>query len=128
MEKQFNREDELMKKLLNEAGTEIPSADFRNRIMSVVESRKASIKPYQPLIPKFVWYMVAACLLAAVSGLYMMYADVSFSWSNNFRMPKFMEMPNIRLSQTMHYAIAFIALFFLEIPFLKRFMDRQYGL
>lgn len=127
MEKQFNREEELMKKLLNEAGTESPSADFKNRLMMAIENRKAVIT-YKPLIPKFVWYIVAASLVLAVVTLYMMYADVSLSWSFDFRIPQFIELPSIRLSETMQYAIAFVALFFLQIPFLKKFMDRQYGL
>ncbi len=116
-----------MKKLLNEAGTESPSADFKNRLMMAIESSKAVIT-YKPLIPKFVWYIVAASLVLAVATLYMMYADVSLSWSFDFRIPQFIELPSIRLSQTMQYAIAFVALFFLQIPFLKRFMDRQYQL
>lgn len=127
MEKQFNREEELMKKLLNEAGTESPSADFKNRLMMAIENRKAVIT-YKPLIPKFVWYIVAASLVLAVVTLYMMYADVSLSWSFDFRIPQFIELPSIRLSETMQYAIAFVALFFLQIPFLKRMVDRQYQL
>lgn len=128
MEKQFSREDKLIKKLLNEAGTEKPSAELKSRIMMAVESRKAVVTPYTPLIPKFVWYIVTGVILSAVMGLYLMYTEVSFSWSFDFRMPRYIDMPNIRLSQTMQYAIAFIALFFLQVPFLKRFMDRQYQL
>ena len=128
MEKQFNREDELIKKLLNEAGTEAPSADFKKRIMMKVENRNTAIKPYQPLIPKFAWYVLGGILVASVTGLYMMYADVSLSWSFDYQIPQFIDMPSIRLSETMQYAIAFVALFFLQIPFLKRFLDRQYSL
>ncbi len=133
MEKQFNREDQLIKKLLNEAGTEAPSADFKKRIMMRVENRNAAIKPYQPLIPKFVWYVLGVVLVTSVTGLYMMYADVSLSWSFDYKIPRLIDMPvinmpTISLSQTMQYAIAFVALFFLQIPFLKRFLDRQYGL
>ncbi|TBW26483.1 hypothetical protein [Gramella sp. KN1008] len=128
MEKQFNREDELMKRLLNEAGTERPSADLKKRIMMTVENRNVTIKPYQPLIPKFMWYLLAACLVSAVAGLYMMYADVSLSWSFDLQLSQYFDMPRIDLSRTMQYAIAFIALFFLQIPFLKRFLDREYRL
>lgn len=127
MEKQFNREDELVKKMLNEAGIEKPSAAFKSRIMMAVENRKP-VTVYTPLIPKFVWYIVTGCLITAVGVLYIMYADVSLSWSFDFRIPQFIELPSIRLSQTMQYAIAFVALFFLQIPFLKRFVDRQYQL
>ncbi|MUP44194.1 hypothetical protein E0K83_00355 [Gramella sp. BOM4] len=128
MEKQFNREEEMMKKLLNDAGIKAPSADFKNRIMGIVEQRNVAISPYKPLIPKFVWFILAGCILSAVIGLYLMSANVSWNWSLDFRVPEFIEIPSIRLSETMQYAIAFIALFFLQIPFMKRFLDRQYQL
>lgn len=127
MEKQFNREDELIRKLLHEAGTEKPSAAFKSRIMMAVENRKP-VTAYTPLIPKFVWYIVTGCLITAVGGLYIMYADVSLSWSFDFRLSDYIDLPGIRLSQTMQYAVGFIALFFLQVPFLKRFIDRQYQL
>ena len=96
--------------------------------MMKVENKNATVKPYQPLIPKFAWYVLGGILVASVTGLYMMYADVSLSWSFDYQIPQFVDMPNIRLSETMQYAIAFVALFFLQIPFLKRFLDRQYSL
>lgn len=129
MEKQFNREEELIKKLLNDSGTEQPSADFKNKIMMQIEAKKASVKTYKPLIPGFVWYAVGAVLVMAIGGLYMQYSDISIDLSSNLEFPKFefpkMNLPNIHFSRTMQYAIGFVALFFLQIPFLKKIMDNQ---
>ncbi|MCB7481350.1 hypothetical protein [Christiangramia sediminis] len=128
MEKQFNREDELIKRLLNEAGPEKPSADFKNRVMKTVEARNAKIRPYEPLISKTGWLSIAAIIFISMSGLSFLYADVSFSNYLNFDFPYLMDMPKIDLSRTMQIAFGFVALFFLEIPFLKRFLDREYQL
>ena len=128
MEKQFNREDRLMKKLLNEAGTEKPSADFKSKIMLKVEARNAVIKPYKPLISKQGWTGIAVIFVLSIAGLSYLISDISFSNYLNFEFPHLMNMPKFDLSRTMQIAFAFVALFFLEIPFLKKFFDREYQL
>ena len=128
MEKQFNREDRLIKKLLNEAGTEKPSADFKSKIMMKVEARNVPIKPYAPLISKSVWFALGGVLIAAMIGLYIINSEQAFSFEYNFDYLNSVRIPAIDLSRTMQIAIAFIALFFLEVPFLKRFLDREYRL
>ena len=126
MEKQFNREDELMKKLLNEAGTEKPSADFKSRIMKTVEARNTEIKPYEPLISKTGWTSIVVISVLSLTGLSFLYADISLFNDLSFEFPHLINLPEIDLSRTMQYAIAFVALFFLQVPFLKRFLDRDY--
>ena len=126
MEKQFNREDALMKRLLNEAGAEKPSANFKSRIMMKVEARKVEITPYEPLISKSGWIRYC-CILQfyRVAGLSYLYADLSFSTTLNFQFPHLVDIPKLDLSRTMQIAFAFLALFFLEIPFLKGFWIRS---
>lgn len=126
MEKQFNREDRLMKKLLDEAGSEKPSADFKRQIMAKLESRNAKIRPYKPLISRRVWMILAGLMLSSIAGLYIMNSDLSLSFEVNFGFLNALDIPQIDLSRTMQYAIAFVALFLLEVPLLKRFLDRQY--
>lgn len=128
MEKQFNREEKLIKKLLNEAGTEQPSADFKSRIMQQIEAKQAQVKVYKPLIPMSVWYIVGVLMIVAMGALYYQYSGVDMDFFS-FDLPKLsmpkINLPNLHFSRTMQYAIAFVALFFLQIPFLKRFMDNQ---
>ncbi|CAL65512.1 hypothetical protein [Christiangramia forsetii] len=126
MEKQFDREDELMKKLLNEAVTDKPSAGFKSRIMKTVEARNAEIKPYEPLISKTGWTSITAIFLLSMIGLSYLYADISLFNDLSFEFPHLVNMPEINLSRSMQYAIAFVALFFLQVPFLKRFLDKEY--
>ncbi|MDR5589670.1 hypothetical protein [Christiangramia sp. SM2212] len=128
MEKQFSREDRLMKKLLNEAGTEKPSAAFKNNIMAKLEARNLVIRPYEPLISKTGWILIAVFVSITMSILFYLHSDISLSNHINFNFMKKLNFPKIEMSRNMQYAIAFVALFFLQIPFLKRFMDREYRL
>lgn len=128
MEKQFNREDRLMKKLLNEAGTEKPSIDFKSRIMMKIEARNAEIKPYEPLISRPVWIVLGGTFVASILALYFINTDLSFKYDLNFDLLNALKIPSINLSKTMQLGIAFVALFLLEVPFLKRFLDREYQL
>ena len=127
MEKQFNREEELIKRLLNEAGNEKPSANFKSKIMKRVEARNAQIRPYEPLISKSVWTGIIAGMIVFIAGVTYSNSEISVS-GLNFEITDLINIPEIKLSRTMHYAIAFVALFFLQVPFLKRFLDREYRL
>jgi len=126
MDKQFNREDRLMRKLLNEAKEE-PSVDFKIQIMKKVALRNAKIRSYEPLISKSVWIGIAAVMIIFIAGVTYLNSDISIP-GLNFGIPDLVNIPEIKLSRTMLYAIAFVALFFLQIPFLKRFLDREYRL
>ena len=126
MEKQFNREDRLMKKLLNEAGTEKPSGDFKKKIMMRVEARNATITPYEPLISKSAWITIGIAAVLSIAGLSYLYADISLANHIDFEFLRSLKIPKLDLSRNMQIAIAFVALFFLQIPFLKRLMDREY--
>ena len=128
MEERFNREEELMKRLLQEAGTDTPSIDFKRKLMLKVEARNTEISPYKPLISKNGWIGIASMFALAMAGLFFMHADITFISQLNFEFPHLFDLPQINLSRTMQYAIAFVALFFLQVPLLKRFLDREYQL
>lgn len=128
MEERYNREDELMKSLLKEAGTEKPSSDFKSNIMMRLESRKTELSPYEPLISKSVWMMLGGGMIASILALYLINTEYFFDYNLDFEFLSSVKLPSIDLSRTMQIAIAFVALFFLEVPFLKRFLDREYSI
>lgn len=128
MEERYNREDELMKSLLKEAGTEKPSSDFKSNIMMRLESRKTELSPYEPLISKPVWMMLGGGMIASILALYLINTEYFFDYNLDFEFLSSVKLPSIDLSRTMQIAIAFVALFFLEVPFLKRFLDREYSI
>lgn len=129
MEEKFDREEKFFKKLLNDAVTEKPSAGFKGKIMMHIEANKASVKAYKPLISKRDWYLVAITLLVAVGGIFFGLENSINFWENSdylkLEIPE-INFPKFYLSRTILYAFAFVALFFLQIPFLKKIIDRQY--
>ncbi|MDT0644407.1 hypothetical protein RM553_16330 [Zunongwangia sp. F363] len=122
MEKR-SRKEILAKKIMKNAGLEKPSADFSANVLKAVEARQKVLK-YEPLISRKTWFGIAGAVIVAVIGLYVISSDlalnIDFSFINALSFPK------LNLSSTMMYAVAFISLFFLEIPFLKRFLVKQY--
>lgn len=128
MEKQFNKQDSLVKEWMNELPMESPSPDFTSRVMERITA-KATVTQYQPLISKRVWILIGILFVGALLWLYfnpsseMIPAEATsflegFEWNN--------PLTEIRLPKTVVYAIGFMALFLLEIPFLKRIMDKAY--
>lgn len=128
MEKQFSREEMLMKRLLKEAGTEMPSANFKNNIMQKLAARERVITPYKPLISKQAWMFIFCLSVLWIGGLYFLDADMNLKGHFELELPQFFDMPEIKVAKTMQYAIGFIALFLIQVPFLKRFLDKQYQL
>ena len=128
MEKQYN-EERLMRRLMKEAGVEEPSANFKNNIMEAIEGKHALSRVYQPLISPTGWMVTGVCVVISVglliwfSGLHIdLSADLGFT--KNLKFPS-IHLPELQLSRTMQYAIAFIALFFLQIPFLKNLITKE---
>lgn len=128
MKEQCNSEDEIFKKLIKEGGIEKPSPNFRNEIMNKLEGRKTKIPEFKPLIPAYVWPIIIGAFLLSGLGLFLVNTEFEIKWSIDLSLMESIGAPKINLSRTMQYAIALVALFFLEIPFLKRFLDRENGL
>lgn len=126
MKKQFSREERLMKSLLKEAGTESPSSDFKDKIMMKLEAREIKLGPYKPLISRSAWAGIALVFIMFMTGVIYFYSGISISSHLNFDFFRAVKIPRIELSRNMQYAIAFVALFFLQIPWLKRIIDREY--
>ncbi|UJH92561.1 hypothetical protein LZ575_08805 [Antarcticibacterium sp. 1MA-6-2] len=123
MEKR-SREELLMQKMMKDAGLEKPSIDFSANVMKAIAVKKAVFE-YKPLISRQAWTIIFSIIGIAFFGFYQM--NTGYSLISNFSLPDFnsFSVPKIELSQTMTWAIAFVALFLLEIPFLKRLIERQ---
>lgn len=126
MEQRFNKEDELMKKILKEAGSKQPSADFRKNIMMKIQAQQQPISPYESLISKTGWIAISGVFVLSILGLVMLNMNEPFSIFNGFEIPTIqIKIPQLNLSQFMLYGIASLSLFFLEIPFLKRWLEKH---
>ena len=125
MKEQFEKEEVLIKNLLREVGNETTSVDFTNSVMQAIAA-KQKIKPiiYQPLISKNAWIVLAGFAIVFVCGLYFITAETPMLL--DFSLLDSVKFPQLKLSTTMVYAVGFVSLFFLQIPLLNRFLEKQY--
>lgn len=123
MEEQFREEELFLKELLKEAGPERPSANFRRNIMEAVQPKKETMV-YKPLISGKGWFLVVTLLVSTSVVLY--YMSAGWKYKVNFSFLHSVSIPKLNFSTVMLYGIGFISLFFLEIPFLKRLVEKQY--
>ena len=129
MEEPFNKQDRLVEQLLKELPLEKPSRDFTKNVMRHIE-HKVTRTAYRPLIPKHLWWFIG---LVFAAGLYWLYLNPATSLvdmksyglmdASNWKNP----LENLQLPITAIYAISFMALFLIQIPFLKRLIDKSYA-
>ena len=117
-------EEEFFKKIINEAGRETVSPEFHSNVMRAIEAKQASKLVYKPLISRNVWIGLAVLISISSVGLFLITTDFSMNW--NFGFMNYIWVPKINLSATMLYAVGFVSLFFLQIPFLQNYMRDQY--
>ncbi len=123
MEK-YKTEEEFFKKIIKETGREKASPDLYRNVMSAIEAKQSSRFVYEPLISRNVWIALGLLISLSVFGLILMTTGFSMNW--NFGFMNYISVPKINLSSTMIYAIGFVSLFFLQIPFLQNYMKDQY--
>ncbi|RMA57944.1 hypothetical protein [Ulvibacter antarcticus] len=126
MEERYKKIDDISKKLIKEAGLQQPSTDFLTNVMSVV-AQKAAKKIYKPLISKMAWVFIGLVVLLVSSVLFIVpLSHVSFfgifdaiekvSIHNPFS--------EVKVSKITIYGLGFLGLFLVQIPFLKRHLNR----
>lgn len=127
MEEQFNKQDALLKKLLKETPLDKPSPLFLQKVMQKVEAT-TSKKAYQPLISKWGILAIVLSLLAGCLWLYFnpgssLIDTNAISWRDKIQFSNPFE--NLKLSKTVLYAVGVMALFLVQIPFLKRIVENK---
>jgi len=127
MEEQFNERDLFTEKLIKEAGLEKPSLHFVSDVMSAIKA-KENVIAYEPLISRKVWWILAALsiLVTALIYFYPMASTMSLDSLNLMeRISLDVSIPEVHLSRITGYALGFLSLFLLEIPFLKRLIIKK---
>ena len=129
MEKRSKDLHEFTQKRVKEAGLETAPVGLYQRIMNTVELIPVGQFIYKPLISKKAWIWIGVIALAILAILVLLpwggsayvgqvRESINFSWEN--------PLANIKLSKTAIYAILGIGLFLLQIPILKRQLDKRY--
>ena len=127
MDKPSRKEELFTKKIVKEAGLSKPSFDFTQRVMAVVSAQKATQNIYQPLISKRTWAIVAATAIICLFFILLIpIENESFFSALKLHERLQFSLPQLELSKTLTYAIGFMALFLLQIPFLKNYLGKQY--
>lgn len=124
MDKQ-SREELLLGRLMEDIGLEKPSSAFSANVLKAITAKKAN-KEYKPLITKKVWVGVGFLFLLSIGSLYFMTLDQTLVIDLNFDPGYYLNFPQVEFSRTMIYAIGFVSLFFLQIPFLKNLIEKQF--
>lgn len=128
MEEQFKDLDTFTSKWVQEAGVQKPSASFMDTIMQSIEAQSKPIV-YAPLISKKIWVFLGICAVCCL--LYVYWLPVSQTGLANidlireklaFQNP----IADFKFSKVSAYALGFLALFLIQIPFLKRMISRRY--
>ncbi len=121
-------------RLVKEAELDTPSSDFLHNVMKHIEIADAKkTYTYRPLISKKTWFVIGLHILAIVFGLTFMskpetsiFNPIDFSFLNSIKI----ENPFSRfvLSKATIYGFLFLGiLFFVQVNFLKKIIDRRFS-
>ncbi len=122
MEKSHDKLEKITSKWVEEAGVEQPSPNFVNNVMGVIDAKASRQQVYRPLISLRGWLWVAALVVGSIALVYYLPEGQNGLFTNLEAPSVSFERPfqGVELSKTMIYAIGFLALFLVQIPFLKR--------
>ena len=121
--------DDFTKNMIKEVELDTPSSAFLDNVMN-----KISIKPeqefvYKPLISKKNWYSIFLIIVIISFILYLFpFVNESYitNWNYSFRFSFSQFIPNISFSKSIIYVIGFLIIFFVEIYYLKLFINKSY--
>lgn len=126
MEEQFKKEDRILKKLISEVGTEMPGPNFNKKLMEQIEQRASERIQYQPLISKKGWVLLGIIFLLPILLYFAIPVELDglpfdLPWKSLGQM-----LPEFKISKVFMYGTIFLALFFLQIPLLKKYVEAKY--
>jgi len=125
--------DSLVEKVVKESSLESPSLDFTSNIMSKIEAvPQNEITVYEPLISKSVWLAISILVIGSLSYGILGNGIESLGWFDNIDYSiisnnKVTEViSGITFSKTLMYAVGLCGLlFFIQIPMMKHYFDKQ---
>lgn len=122
----YKNSDKFIKEWVHEAGLEKPGVTFNMKVLERIES-KASFQNATPLISKKGWFVLSMLFVVSIALLYF-YPSELFSFTGNKIsdiVDKIENLKKVSISKTTQYAFMFLALFLVQIPFLKHYLDKQ---
>lgn len=117
--------DAQTRKYLNEAGIDKAPEGTYAAIMDQITALNAYSITYKPLISRKGWLLIIVALALFLVGVF--WVPIEKFYLNNIpQLGSFDEfLKQLQVSDTTLYAIGFLGLFLLQLPFLKRLLDTQ---
>jgi hypothetical protein len=133
MDKQEDKKlEDFVDRIIRETSLESPSADFTKNLMQKIESERArEVFTYKPILPKPVLVGFFAAFVALMAYVILQYGSLDgtgwldkVQWEPNFK-PMWSWMEQYTSSKVLVYAVLLFGfLFFAQVPWLKKHLDR----
>ena len=130
MDKRSNNLEDFTRKMIKEAGVSKPSLDFSQRVMEAIEAKDKVKSVYTPLISRKIWMFIAAISIGCMVAFYFLPnygTSILDTFGTNKTLSFDFTLPRIELSKTLIYAIGFMSLFLIQVPFLKQYVSSRIG-
>lgn len=119
--------DALTRKYLNEAGVDKAPQGTYEAIMQQIEALNVYSMTYKPLISRKGWLLIASFIVVFFVGIF--WVPIEKFYLNNLpelgSLKIFDAMAQLELSSVTLYAIGFLGLFLIQLPFLKRIIESK---
>ncbi len=131
MEKDDKRIEDLVNKLMSADMLEKAPADFTDKVMAKVEAISSSdITVYKPLIPKYVWWLLAAGFVTLVGNILLNDSSGTTSLTERYNLPEvsfnLFENLSLDFSNILMYAVVLLAIMVsIQIPLLKQYFNSR---
>jgi hypothetical protein len=126
MEEPYKNSEKLAKGWIQEVGLEKPSSSFEIKILQRIEAKRL-LQKATPLISTKGWFVLGILFIVGSFLLYA-YPSQKISFNNDLDwgiVNKFNSLGTISVSATTQYAFLFLALFLVQLPFLKHYLDKE---
>ncbi|MDY2587248.1 hypothetical protein [Winogradskyella aquimaris] len=131
MEKDDKRIEDLVNKLMAYDSLEKAPEHFTDEVISKIESLpKTKAIVYKPLIPKYVWWLLAGGFMALIANIVFNRPSDTASLSERYNIPDvsfdFLSNISFSFSSTLMYATVFLALMVaIQVPLLKQYFNQK---
>ena len=122
--------DDLSRKVIGKSMIASPSLDFTPSIMSQIKRlSRSNATTYVPLISKRMWSLIVIGVIALFAFVIFGTSGDSNVWLQRLTLDKFNlnNLTKFEFSKTLLYAVVLFAFMIcIQIPMLKRFLDKRY--
>ncbi len=124
--------EQLVSKMVQKSPLETPSFQFTDNVLAAINAQQKSVSfRYHPLIPKYIWIVIAATVVGITGYLWFLLQPApidlptpSFNFMESFSLFKIV--PAFTPSKISGYAIMLFALMLcIQIPMLRQYFNNR---